>query len=119
MANGSRQAELGYRVFVSGGYIGQFEQAIRKPQLDVAARIDEVLQTDGFFERLWRKLIKDQPYTEYFAHVLSGNLLAEPAVVRRTQSSYDPIRAAVLPPEAPLALIESAAEDHRGCASST
>ncbi|MEU9962024.1 DUF5753 domain-containing protein [Streptomyces sp. NPDC050982] len=236
--------------------MGQFEQAIRKPQLDVAKRIDEVLQTDGFFERLWRKLIKDQPYTEYFAHVvelerlateiceyaptvvpgllqtreyaqavflagnplaadeyieellkgrmartrllkdatrpmywvvlhetvlrvqvggpavmahqldhiaalvrerkallqvlpfaagahremgkmmklmqfedapptvyteavLSGSLLDEPAVVKRTQSSYDLIRAAALSPEASLALIQSAAEDHRRCASST
>ncbi|OIK02656.1 hypothetical protein BIV25_03520 [Streptomyces sp. MUSC 14] len=45
------------RVFVSGGYIGQFEQAIRKPQLDVPQRIDDVLQTDGFFERLCRKVI--------------------------------------------------------------
>ncbi|MCZ4509160.1 helix-turn-helix transcriptional regulator [Streptomyces sp. ActVer] len=253
---GLTQADLGYRVFVSGGYIGQFEQAIRKPQLDVAKRIDEVLQTDGFFERLWRKLIKDQPYTEYFAHVvelerlateiceyaptvvpgllqtreyaqavflagnplaadeyieellkgrmartrllkdatrpmywvvlhetvlrvqvggpavmahqldhiaalvrerkallqvlpfaagahremgkmmklmqfedapptvyteavLSGSLLDEPAVVKRTQSSYDLIRAAALSPEASLALIESAAEDHRRCASAT
>ncbi|GGT47910.1 hypothetical protein GCM10014713_47540 [Streptomyces purpureus] len=26
------QDQLGRRVFVSGGYIGQFEQAIRKPQ---------------------------------------------------------------------------------------
>lgn len=45
---GLTQEALGRRVFVSGGYIGQFEQAIRKPQLDVAVRIDEVLQTDGF-----------------------------------------------------------------------
>lgn len=88
MANGSRQAaweffgaelkrrredaaltqvELGARVFVSGGYIGQFEQAIRKPQLDVAQRIDEVLQTDGIFERLCRKLIDDPRYADYFA----------------------------------------------------
>ncbi|MFE1801692.1 MULTISPECIES: helix-turn-helix domain-containing protein [unclassified Streptomyces] len=253
---GLTQAELGYRVFVSGGYIGQFEQAIRKPQLDVAARIDEVLQTAGFFERLWQKLIKDQPYTEYFAHVvelerlataiseyaptvvpgllqtreyaqavflagnplapdgyieellkgrmdrtqllkdatrpvywvvlhetalrvavggpkvmahqldhivtltqerkvlmqvlpfaagahremgkmmklmefedapptvyteavLSGHLLDEPAVVKRTQSSYDLIRAAALSPEASLALIQSAAEEHRQCGSTT
>jgi transcriptional regulator with XRE-family HTH domain len=253
---GLTQVDLGYRVFVSGGYIGQFEQAIRKPQLDVAKRIDEVLQTDGFFERLWRKLIKDQPYTEYFAHaaelerlateiaeyapavvpgllqtreyaramflagnplandeyieelvkgrmdrtrllkdatrpmywvilhemalrisvggpavmaqqldhittmmrqrmmllqvlpcasgahpamgkmmwlmefedapptvyteaVFSGNLLDEPAVVKRTRASYDLLRAAALSSEASLALIESAAEDHRRCASST
>ncbi|GAA1429442.1 hypothetical protein GCM10009601_44770 [Streptomyces thermospinosisporus] len=73
---GFTQVELGARVFVSGGYIGQFEQAIRKPQLDVAQRIDEVLQTDGIFERLWRKLIKDQPYTEYFAHAVELERMA-------------------------------------------
>ncbi|MEV0257156.1 helix-turn-helix transcriptional regulator [Streptomyces sp. NPDC050732] len=73
---GLSQTALGVRVFVSGGYIGQFEQAIRKPQLDVAQRIDEVLQTDGFFERLWRKLIKDQPFTEYFAHAAELERLA-------------------------------------------
>ncbi|MFE9018698.1 helix-turn-helix domain-containing protein [Streptomyces sp. NPDC007808] len=73
---GITQVELGSRVFVSGGYIGQFEQAIRKPQLDVAQRIDEALQTDGIFERLWRKLIKEQPYTEYFAHAAELERLA-------------------------------------------
>ncbi|MBV1948157.1 helix-turn-helix transcriptional regulator [Streptomyces sp. BV129] len=73
---GLTQAELGARVFVSGGYIGQFEQAIRKPQLDVAQRIDEVLRTDGFFERLWRKLIKDQQFAEYFAHAAELERLA-------------------------------------------
>ncbi|OIK24759.1 helix-turn-helix domain-containing protein [Streptomyces malaysiense] len=97
MANGSRQAaweffgaelkrrrenaaltqsELGILVFVSGGYIGQFEQAIRKPQADVAQRLDTVLQTDGFFERLWKKLIKEQPYDAYFAHVVELERLA-------------------------------------------
>ncbi|MEV7154048.1 helix-turn-helix domain-containing protein [Streptomyces misionensis] len=250
------QAELGARVFVSGGYIGQFEQAIRKPQLDVAQRIDEILQTDGFFERLWKKLIRDQRYTEYFAEVVelerlateicefapavvpgrlqtreyaqavflagnpfatdeyieelvkgrmdrakllkdatrpvywvilhetvlripvggpavmahqldhivslmqerkvlvqvlpfaagahpemgklmwlmefedapptvyteavrSGNLVDEPMVVKRTRAAYDRLRAAALSPEASLALIESAAEDFRRCASTT
>ncbi|QDQ11466.1 helix-turn-helix domain-containing protein [Streptomyces spectabilis] len=253
---GLTQVDLGARVFVSGGYIGQFEQAIRKPQLDVAQRIDDVLQTDGLFERLWRKLIKGQPYTEYFAHaaelerlatkicdfapavvpgliqtpeyaravilagnplatdeyveelvrarmdralllrdatrpvywatlhettlrvpvggpavmagqlgyiatlmherrvlvqvlpfaagayptmgkmmklmefedapatvyteaVFSGNLLDDPAVVRRTQASYDLLRAAALSLKASLDLIEAAAEDYRRCASTT
>ncbi|SHK74400.1 helix-turn-helix domain-containing protein [Streptomyces yunnanensis] len=64
------QEMLGEKVFVSGGYIGQFEQAIRRPQLDVAIRIDQVLQTDGFFERTWRKLIDDQRYADYFARVV-------------------------------------------------
>ncbi|MFF7139671.1 MULTISPECIES: helix-turn-helix domain-containing protein [Streptomyces] len=67
---GLTQVELGTRVFVSGGYIGQFEQAIRKPQLDVAQRIDEVLGTSGFFERTWRKLIDDTRYADYFAAVV-------------------------------------------------
>ncbi|MBQ0830694.1 helix-turn-helix domain-containing protein [Streptomyces tagetis] len=73
---GITQVELGARVFVSGGYIGQFEQAIRKPQLDVAQRIDETLQTDGFFERLWRKLIKEQRFADYFAHTAELERLA-------------------------------------------
>ncbi|WP_274915788.1 helix-turn-helix domain-containing protein [Streptomyces sp. WZ-12] len=67
---GLTQDMLGEKVFVSGGYIGQFEQAIRRPQLDVAIRIDQVLQTDGFFERTWRKLIDDQRYADYFARVV-------------------------------------------------
>lgn len=73
---GLSQSALGLRVFVSGGYIGQFEQAIRKPQLDVAQRIDEVLQTDGFFERMCRKLIDDKRYADYFAAVVELEGLA-------------------------------------------
>ncbi|MGW7637005.1 helix-turn-helix domain-containing protein [Streptomyces decoyicus] len=254
--SGLTQEALGRQVIVSGGYIGQFEQAIRKPQLDVALRIDEVLQTDGFFERTWRKLIDDQRYPDYFAAaaelerlatkicdcealivpgllqtgaytealmlagnplatdeyikdkvharldraivlkdttrplywailheavlrvpvggptvmaeqlehiarlarerkilvqvvpfaagayplmgkmltlmefadapptaytegVYSGNLLDDPAVVKRVQESYDLLRAAALSPEASLSLLESAAEDYRRCASTT
>ncbi|MGW8763266.1 helix-turn-helix domain-containing protein [Streptomyces sp. NPDC055815] len=66
---GFTQGELGRRVFVSGGYIGLFEQGIRKPQLDVAVRIDEVLQTGGIFERTWRGLIDKSPYASYFSEV--------------------------------------------------
>ncbi|REK90290.1 XRE family transcriptional regulator [Streptomyces inhibens] len=250
------QDALRRMVFVSGAYIGQFEQAIRKPQLDVAIRIDEVLQTDGFFERTWRKLIDDKRYADYFAAaaeleqlatkicefesmivpgllqtapytravtlannplaadeyiedkvharldraiilkeatrplywavlheavlrvpvggpgvmaeqlehiarlarerkillqvlpfaarahplmgrmltlmefedapptaytegVYSGNLLDDPALMKRVQESYDQVRAAALSPEASLTLIRSAAEDYRRCASST
>ncbi|MFB6842510.1 Scr1 family TA system antitoxin-like transcriptional regulator [Streptomyces sp. NPDC056361] len=63
------QGELGRRVFVSGAYIGLFEQGIRKPQLDVAERIDDVLQTGGIFERTVRKLIDTSPYASYFHEV--------------------------------------------------
>ncbi|MEV8315634.1 helix-turn-helix transcriptional regulator [Streptomyces sp. NPDC059900] len=73
---GFTQSALGVQVFVSGGYIGQFEQAIRKPQLDVAQRLDEVLQTGGFFERMWRKLIDDRRYADYFASVVELESLA-------------------------------------------
>ncbi|MBD9731573.1 helix-turn-helix transcriptional regulator [Streptomyces sp. H28] len=73
---GFTQVELGARVFVSGGYIGQFEQAIRKPQLDVAQRIDEALQTDGIFDRLYRKLIDDRRYADYFAKAAELETLA-------------------------------------------
>ncbi|MFF8655997.1 helix-turn-helix domain-containing protein [Streptomyces huasconensis] len=73
---GFSQSVLGTRVFVSGGYIGQFEQAIRKPQLDVAQRIDAALQTDGFFERMCRKLIDDKRYADYFAAVVQLEALA-------------------------------------------
>ncbi|MCX5420662.1 helix-turn-helix transcriptional regulator [Streptomyces sp. NBC_00078] len=73
---GLSQAELGARVFVSGAYIGQFEQAIRKPQLDIATRIDGILQTDGIFERLCLKLINDKRYADYFAQVVELERLA-------------------------------------------
>ncbi|MFJ9811313.1 Scr1 family TA system antitoxin-like transcriptional regulator [Streptomyces sp. NPDC101158] len=68
-AAGLSQNDLGARVFVSGAYIGLFEQGVRKPQPDVAKRIDEVLQTGGIFERTWRKLIDRSPYAEYFHQV--------------------------------------------------
>lgn len=99
---GLSQSALGTRVFVSGGYIGQFEQAIRKPQLDVAERIDEVLQTDGIFERMCRKLIAETPYAEYFAHVAELEQLATeicdfaPAVVPGLLQTVDYARAVFL-----------------------
>ncbi|MER5254005.1 helix-turn-helix transcriptional regulator [Streptomyces sp. NPDC002855] len=73
---GLTQSALGLQVFVSGAYIGQFEQAIRKPQLDAAQRIDEVLQSDGIFERMCRKLIDDKRYADYFAGVVELESLA-------------------------------------------
>ncbi|MEU9589553.1 helix-turn-helix transcriptional regulator [Streptomyces sp. NPDC048193] len=99
---GITQVELGSRVFVSGGYIGQFEQAIRKPQLDVAQRIDGVLQTDGIFERLCRKLIDDPRYADYFAGVVELERMAvaildfEPSVVPGLLQTPDYARALTL-----------------------
>ncbi|WP_370414869.1 Scr1 family TA system antitoxin-like transcriptional regulator [Streptomyces fradiae] len=255
-AAGLTQSELGARVFVSGAYIGLFEQGVRKPQLELATMFDEVLKTGHLFEKTWRRLINKSPYASYFqaaaeleavatkicefaptvvpgllqtpayarvvtlasnplatdeyvedtvkgrmersvilkdatrpvywvilhetalripvggpavmaeqldhiaAHVrerkalvqvlpfaagahtemgnmiqlmefedapptaytealFSGNLLDDPAVVKRCQAAYDLLRAAALSPEASLALIESAAEDYRRCATTT
>ncbi|MFJ9825702.1 Scr1 family TA system antitoxin-like transcriptional regulator [Streptomyces sp. NPDC101160] len=62
---------------------------------------------------------EDQPPTAYTEAVYSGNLLDDPAVVKRALAAYDLLRAAALSPEASLALIESAAEDYRRCAPTT
>ncbi|MGW4701880.1 helix-turn-helix domain-containing protein [Streptomyces sp. NPDC004285] len=70
------QTELGGLVFVSGAYIGLFEQGIRKPQLDVAERIDRVLQTGGIFERTVRDLINKSPYASYFHEVAELEVVA-------------------------------------------
>ncbi|MEV7288152.1 helix-turn-helix transcriptional regulator [Streptomyces sp. NPDC093252] len=60
-AAGLTQGELGSRVFVSGSYIGQIEAAMRKPQLDLAERIDIELRTEGLFARMCRDLIEAVP----------------------------------------------------------
>ncbi|QLE73439.1 helix-turn-helix domain-containing protein [Streptomyces rectiverticillatus] len=66
-AAGMTQQELGRRVFCSGAYIGQFETGIRKPQPDIAARIDAELGTDGLFRRMCEELISSSPYANFFA----------------------------------------------------
>lgn len=48
---------------------------------------------------------KDAPPTAYTEAVFSGNLLDDPAVVKRVQGAYDLLRAAALSPEVSLALI--------------
>lgn len=66
-AAGLTQQELGERVFCSGSYIGQFEAAVRKPQRDVAQRIDAELGTDGLLTRMCEELINNSPFADYFA----------------------------------------------------
>ncbi|MEU6174837.1 helix-turn-helix transcriptional regulator [Streptantibioticus parmotrematis] len=75
-AAGLTQQELGEKVFCSGSYIGQFEAAIRKPQVDLAKRFDVELGAGGFFERMCRKLINKEPYEGYFAHVADLQAIA-------------------------------------------
>jgi transcriptional regulator with XRE-family HTH domain len=83
-AAGMTQEELGTHAFCSAGYISQFEQAIRKPQIDHSQRFDEALQTDGFFENMCRELINESPYAHYFTDASNLEPLAE------TISDYAP-----------------------------
>lgn len=64
---GLTQQELGARVFCSGSYIGQFETGIRKPQLDLAQRMDVVLGTGGLLGRMCKRLIDASPHATYFS----------------------------------------------------
>ncbi|MDG9702705.1 helix-turn-helix transcriptional regulator [Streptomyces sp. DH37] len=83
-AAGVTQQELGERVFCSGSYIGQFEAAIRKPQLELARRFDEELETDGYFARMCEELINSSPFADYFTEAAEFQTLAT------TISAYSP-----------------------------
>ncbi|MFH8471412.1 helix-turn-helix domain-containing protein [Streptomyces sp. NPDC018000] len=55
----------------------------------------------------------DAPPLVYLESQHSGDTIDDPALVEEYRRSYDLLRAAALPPEASLSLIEQAAEDHR------
>ncbi|MCX4881536.1 helix-turn-helix transcriptional regulator [Streptomyces sp. NBC_00847] len=55
----------------------------------------------------------DAPPVVYAESLHSGQLIDYPALVKRYRESYDLLRAAALPPEASLAMIQAAAEDYR------
>ncbi|MEU8783688.1 helix-turn-helix transcriptional regulator [Streptomyces sp. NPDC048637] len=55
----------------------------------------------------------DEPPTVYTEGMFWGQLLDDPAMVKRATATYDLLRAAALSPEASLTLIESAAESYR------
>ncbi|TDC76323.1 helix-turn-helix domain-containing protein [Streptomyces hainanensis] len=73
---GLSQDDLGRLVFCSGSYIGQFEAAFRKPQLDHARRFDKIFQTGGLFERMCEELINKAPFAKHFQYAAELQALA-------------------------------------------
>jgi hypothetical protein len=55
----------------------------------------------------------DAPPLVYLESQYSGDTIDDPALVKQYRKANDRLRAAALPPEASLALIEQAAEDDR------
>ncbi|MFJ9147087.1 Scr1 family TA system antitoxin-like transcriptional regulator [Streptomyces sp. NPDC102270] len=102
---GLSQEELGQRLFVSGSFVGQLEAGTRRMQPDVARQLDEVLGTDGFFQRNCAAAAKSK-YLEDFAEaaeaeaqatairqyapLLIPGLLQTSAYARAVNRAYDP-----------------------------
>ncbi|MEV2192686.1 helix-turn-helix transcriptional regulator [Streptomyces phaeochromogenes] len=55
----------------------------------------------------------DAPPLMYTEGMYTGQMIDDPGLVRQYMKAYDRLRAAALPPEASLAMIEAAAEDYR------
>lgn len=72
---GLSQAELGQPLFVSGSFIGQLEAGTRRLHLEYAVQIDEILGTNGFFERNCRALATSK-YPDHFAEAAEAEAVA-------------------------------------------
>ncbi|WP_231629139.1 helix-turn-helix domain-containing protein [Streptomyces clavuligerus] len=75
-AHGLSQRELGDRMFLSGGYVGQIEVGKRRMTEDIAGRLDVELNTDGFFGRLVNAL-ENSHHEDYFADAAELQTLAK------------------------------------------
>ncbi|MBV1936706.1 helix-turn-helix transcriptional regulator [Streptomyces sp. BV286] len=82
-ATGLSQDELGQSLFVSGSFIGQLEAGTRRVQPDMASKLDEILGTNGFFERNC-KAVNRSKYPDHFAEA------AEAEAVARAIREYAP-----------------------------
>lgn len=81
---GYSQDQLGEKVFCSGTYIGQFESAKRRPQLDLSRLFDQVFGAGQHFERLCI-LARKSKHADYFADAAELEKLA------KTISEYAPM----------------------------
>ncbi|MGW7364332.1 helix-turn-helix domain-containing protein [Streptomyces sp. NPDC054841] len=72
---GLSQRELGEPLFVSASFIGQLEAGTRRMQPDIARRIDEILGTNGFFERNCKAANKSK-YPDHFAEAAEAEAVA-------------------------------------------
>lgn len=102
---GLSQEALGLRLFVSGTFVGQLEAGTRRLRPDMAPLVDEVLGTNGFFERNCEAANKSR-YPEHFAEaaeaeaeatairqyapLLIPGLLQTPAYAHAVNRAYDP-----------------------------
>ncbi|MCT9078181.1 helix-turn-helix domain-containing protein [Streptomyces fulvoviolaceus] len=102
---GLSQDELGAKLFVSGSFIGQLEAATRRMMPEIAAMLDEVLNTGGFFKRNCKAAAKSK-YEEHFEEaaeaeaeatairqyspLLIPGLLQTPGYARAVNRVYDP-----------------------------
>lgn len=102
---GLSQEALGLKLFVSGTFVGQLEAGTRRLRRDMARLIDEVLGTNGFFERNCAAATKSR-YPEHFAEaaeaearataireytsMLIPGLLQSPAYARAVCRAYQP-----------------------------
>ncbi|MER5973926.1 helix-turn-helix transcriptional regulator [Streptomyces sp. NPDC002055] len=81
---GLTQDELGRPLFVSGSFIGQLEAGTRRMHAEYARQIDDILKTDGFFERNCEAATKSR-YPDHFAEA------AEAEAVAQTIKEYAPL----------------------------
>lgn len=72
---GLSQDELGQPLFVSGSFIGQLEAGTRRMHLEYARQIDDILGTNGFFERNCMALAKSK-YPDHFAEAAESEAIA-------------------------------------------
>jgi transcriptional regulator with XRE-family HTH domain len=73
--SGLSQDDLGQPLFVSGSFIGQLEAGTRRMHLEYARQIDDILGTNGFFERNCRALAKSK-YPDHFAEAAEAEAIA-------------------------------------------